>query len=51
MNILKKYDEQAGEREDGKGSRDKYLSDYQYGLEMTARDRNIPPFNKIQKMM
>ena len=51
MNILKKYDEQAGEREDGKGSRDKYLSDYQDVLEMMAGDRSIPPADKIWRTM
>ena len=47
QNIFKNYDEQAGARESGKGSRDKDLSDYQDGLETRSWDSNISPADKI----
>ena len=49
--VIKIYNAQAGEQEGGKGSGFEYLSDHQYGIETTARDRNISTADIIWKTM
>ena len=49
--IFKYYNEQDGEREGGKGRREKTLSEHQDGLDTTDRGSNTPPDNKIRGKM
>ena len=44
---FKNCNEQVGEREGGKGIRDKAISNNQYGLDKTTGYSNIPQANKI----